>query len=188
MDIILASKSPRRIEILKDLGFSFLVNPSLKDEVVESFSSNEDLCMKLAKNKALEIYSEHKNDIVLGFDTLVFLGDNRLGKPKDENECIEMIKSLKNKSHEVITGGYIISKNYEKSFYGKCIVEFFDIDDDVILSYAKTSEPYDKAGAYAIQGFIGRFVKSVTGDYFSVIGLPKALTYKYLNEAIIKNK
>ena len=182
MRLILASKSPRRIEMLQDLGLVFEVIPSNDDESIKSYKSNADYVKRLARAKALDVYKNNKDALVLGFDTLVFYKNEVMGKPHTKEECIKMIKELSGNTHEVITGCYMISKDFKKSFSSKAYVEFLDISDSEIENYANTSEPYDKAGAYAIQGYIGRFVKSVKGDIFTVIGMPKALVYKYLNE------
>ncbi len=188
MRIILASKSPRRIEMLQDLGFDFEIIPSLDDEVVKTYSTRSDYVKKLAKSKALSVYKNNKDALVLGFDTLVFLDDEHLGKPHSKEECIEMLKKLRNRTHEVITGAYLIADGYKKSFSSKAYVEFLDYSDEEIIKYANTNEPYDKAGAYAIQGYFGRFVKSIKGDYFSIIGMPKASVYKYVSEYLKERK
>ena len=182
MRIILASKSPRRIEMLEDLGLHFEVIPSEKDESIKNYKSKSDLVKQLARHKALDIYKDNKDALVLGFDTLVFYGDLILGKPHSKEECIKMMEELSGKTHEVITGACIVAKGYKKSFSSRAYVEFTEIPHDEIIRYACTIEPYDKAGGYAIQGYIGRFIKSVKGDYFSVIGMPKALVYKYVSE------
>ena len=188
MRIILASKSPRRIEMLKDLGYEFEVIPSNNDETKFSHKSRVDYVKSLAKSKALDVYKSNKDAVVLGFDTLVFFKDEVMGKPHSKDECVHMLKELSGNTHEVITGAYIVSKNYKKSFYSKAYVDFEEISDEEIYNYANTDEPYDKAGAYAIQGYFGRFVKAVRGDYFSIIGMPKSKVYKYLNEFMKESK
>ena len=188
MKIILASKSERRIEIMKDLGFSFEVEPSNAKEEVDSYSSNEELVMKLAKLKGDSVFQNHQDDIVLSFDTLVFVGEESLGKPKDEEDCIRMLKTLENNTHLVITGAYIKTKDYEDLFYSECFVHIAHIEDKDIYEYAKTSEPYDKAGGYGIQGFVGRYIDRVDGDFFSVIGLPKAMVYEKIQTYLNKKK
>ena len=97
-----------------------------------------------------------------------------------------MIKSLSGRIHEVITGACFVDKNMKKSFYSSCKVTFSNINDEEILEYAKTSEPYDKAGAYAIQGYMGRFIERVDGDFFSVIGMPKEKVYSFLRDYVKK--
>jgi len=187
MEIILASSSERRIQLMKELGLTFKVIPSNKDEFVESYNSPEDLVMQLAKIKGDSVFSEHEDDLVLGFDTLVFCNDEVLGKPQNEEDCIRMIRMLKNNKHLVVTGAYIKAKDYEESFFTECYVHMLDIDDESIKEYAKTKEPYDKAGGYAIQGFIGRFIDRVDGDFFTVIGLPKSSVYEKINN-YLRNK
>ena len=182
--IILASKSKRRIEYMKELGFKFEIIESTKPEFVDSYKSNEDSVISLARQKALDVYSNNKDALVLGFDTLVFLDGDIIGKPQTKEECIEILKKLRGKTHKVITGAYFISSDFEKSFSSSCLVTFSHIDDDEIENYSNTIEPYDKAGGYAIQGYIGRFIKEINGDFFSVVGMPKAEVYLTLKEYI----
>ncbi len=186
MDIILASKSPRRIEMMNELGFNYRVIASTKDEIANYSLSKEDFVMELAKHKAMDIYESNKDSIVLGFDTLVFFKDERLGKPKNEEDCIRMIRMLSGNTHEVITGAFIKTPTQEFRFYRNCFVEFDIIKDEDVVAYSKTKEPYDKAGGYAVQGFIGRYIKKVNGDFFSVIGMPKSEVYRILKEEIQK--
>ncbi|MBP5343184.1 septum formation protein Maf [bacterium] len=186
MDIILASKSKRRIEMMEEMGFPFRVVESHIAEFIDSYSSNGEIVEKLAVKKAEDVFKDNPDSLVLGFDTLVFLDNEVLGKPRDENECIEMIKKLRNRTHEVITGACFIDKNKKISFYSSCEVTFSDIDIEDIVNYSKTSEPYDKAGAYAIQGYIGRFIEKVNGDFFSVIGMPKQKVYAFLRDYVKK--
>lgn len=178
MEIILASSSERRIELMSQLGFDFKVIPSNANEFVKSYNSPEDLVMQLAQIKGESIFNEHKDDLVLGFDTLVFCDGEVLGKPQSEEDCVRMIKLLKNNKHLVVTGAYIKAKDYEESFFTECYVHMMDISEEEIIKYAKTKEPYDKAGGYAIQGFIGRFIDRVDGDFFTVVGFPKAAVYE----------
>jgi septum formation protein len=186
MNLILASKSPRRIEIMKELGFDFKVVPSNCDEFVDSYSSNEDLVMALAKKKGDSVFKDYPDDLILSFDTLVFLGDEVLGKPQNYEDCVRMLQSLENKKHLVITGAYIKAKDYEDLFFSECFVHIDHIEKEDIEAYAKTEEPYDKAGGYAVQGFIGRYIDRVDGDFFSVIGLPKAMVYKKVTDYLKK--
>lgn len=187
MDIILASQSERRIEMMKEFGIEFRVVPSNSFEFVESYNSNGELVEQLATKKAMDVFNQNPDSLVLGFDTLVFLDDKVLGKPQNEEECISMIKSLSGRTHEVFTGACFVDKNMKKSFYSSCKVTFSNINDEEILEYAKTSEPYDKAGAYAIQGYMGRFIERVDGDFFSVIGMPKEKVYSFLRDYVKKS-
>ena len=186
MEIILASKSKRRIEMMDELGFPYFAVESKADEKVDFKLSEEEKVLELAKRKALDVYKDHKDALILGFDTLVFLNGEAIGKPKDKEDCISIIKKLSGKTHLVITGGFLKYKEEERSFSSPCLVSFEEIPESVILKYAETEEPYDKAGGYAIQGYIGRYIKSVDGDIFSVIGMPKSTVNKLLFEFIQK--
>ena len=123
MKIILASKSPRRIEMMQDLGFDFSVIPSESSEIDNDYKTKSEHVKRLAKAKALDVYKNNKDALVLGFDTLVFLGDEIMGKPHSKEECISMLKRLSGKTHEVITGAYMVMKGYRKSFSSKAYVE-----------------------------------------------------------------
>lgn len=173
---------------MKEMGFDFEVIPSDVSEFVNSYSSPADLVMQLAKMKGEAVYQLHQNALVLGFDTLVFVGGEPIGKPQSEEECINMIKRLSGKEHLVVTGAYLRSYDYSENFSSSCTVHIGEIPDEEIVKYAKTEEPYDKAGGYAVQGFVGRFIDKVDGDIFSVIGLPKALTYKKVTNYLKSHK
>lgn len=184
MKIILASKSPRRIEMMNELFDSFEIKEANVSEFVSSYNSSEDLVMQLSMKKAECIFNDNKDALVLGFDTLVFCDNEIMGKPQNEEECINMISKLSNHNHIVVTGVTMIANDYKESFYSKCLVHFTTIPLEDIVKYSKTKEPYDKAGGYAIQGYIGRYIDKIEGDYFTVVGFPKALVYskvmKYL--------
>jgi len=180
MKIILASKSKRRIEMMEELGFPFLSVDSNTEENV-TFTTKEEYPVKIATKKAVAVSKMYDKDLVLGFDTLVFLDNEPIGKPHSKEECIEIIKKLRNKRHEVITGGcLIINGEIKETFYKNAYVYFSDITDTEIENYALTKEPYDKAGAYAIQGYMGRFIKKIEGDLFTIIGMPKQYVYELL--------
>ena len=182
MEIILASNSPRRKEILESLGYKFRIAPSDIDENINL--KGEELVCELAKRKAHRIFDYNKDSIVIGSDTIVYYKGKVYNKPKSEEECYFMLKSLSGKTHEVITGVYIASKKECISFYDKAYVTFKELTDEDIYNYIKTKEPFDKAGGYAIQGYIGRFIKSIDGDFFSVVGMPKSEVYATLKEYI----
>jgi len=180
MRIILASKSKRRIEMMKELGFPFLSVDSNQDEEAE-FTTKEEYTKALAELKAKAVAKSYPNDLVLGFDTLVYLDNTPIGKPHSKEECIEIIKKLRNRSHEVITAGcLIIDGEIKEKFYTNAFVYFSDITDQEIEAYSLTDEPYDKAGGYAVQGYMGRFIEKIDGDIFTVIGMPKSYVYKLL--------
>ena len=172
--IILASKSPRRQELLKTITEDFICIPSDAEEIVPDNIDTEEVSTYLATLKAKDIYSSNKDGIVIGCDTVVINDNKILGKPKDIEDAYNMIKSLSGKTHKVITGCCIIYNEKEITFKSITEVEFYQLSDDEINSYINTDEPYDKAGAYGIQGRGSLFVKSIKGDYFNVVGLPVA--------------
>lgn len=186
MDIVLASSSKRRIEIMNELFEGYRIQVADISEFVDSYSSNEELVKKLSYMKAKTVFDSNKDSLVLGFDTLVFHNGKVIGKPQNREECISMIDELSDNTHEVITGFTMIAKDYCESFSSRCLVHFTKIPYDEIVKYSLTDEPYDKAGGYAIQGYIGRYIDKIDGDYFTVVGFPKALVYNkvinYLKE------
>ena len=174
MDIILASASPRRKEILENVNLKFTVQSSHIEEVVLENEPPKDLVMRLAFEKCMDVAKKNPNALVIGADTIVALDNNILGKPKDEHHAYEMIKSLSNKKHEVITGISLINLSLNKKVtdYVVSEVTFKDLSEETITDYIKTKESLDKAGAYGIQGYGALLVDSIKGDYFNIVGLP----------------
>ena len=183
-EIILASGSPRRRELLEQIGIHAQISPSNADEKIE-LTEPEQIVRELSRRKC-ESVSEGKQDgIIIGADTIVVLEGQILGKPMDENNAEEMLKKLSGKTHQVYTGVTIIKKKSAKeldraAFVCVTDVEFADIDEDEIRSYVSTGEPLDKAGAYGIQGIFARYVKRINGDYYNVVGLPVSALYAEL--------
>ena len=182
MEIILASNSPRRKEILESLGYKFRIAPSDIDENINL--KGEELVCELAKRKAHRIFDYNKDSIVIGSDTIVYYKGKVYNKPKSEEECYFMLKSLSGKTHEVITGVYIASKKECISFYDKAYVTFKELTDEDIYNYIKTKEPFDKAGGYAIQGKGAILIKEYKGDFYTIMGLPKDLVDMHLKRLI----
>lgn len=180
--IILASGSPRRKELLKYLGFDYEIITSEIEEVIDPVLPSDELVVNLAFQKAADVYRNHMDRIVLGFDTLVYLDDEVFGKPKSVEEAKEMLQKLSGKTHIVVTGCAIISKQISKSFYAKTRVTFHELTEKEIDDYILTGEPMDKAGAYAIQGYGAKFVDRINGDYFTVMGLPVSRLYHELKD------
>lgn len=178
--IILASNSPRRKQLMEMLGFDFSVIVSQVDEKIDPSLNEEELVMDLAYQKAVDIFRTHKDDIVLGFDTLVYAEGETLGKPKDTADAERMLGLLSGKTHLVVTGCAIITKKMSKSFYVASEVTFYPMTKEEIADYIATKEPFDKAGAYAVQGLGSKFIKSIHGDYFTVMGLPVSRLYHEL--------
>lgn len=182
--LILASKSPRRSELLTLAGVEFITDSANGEEILPCDISPSDAVMLLAKQKADEVFSRHPDDIVLAADTVVAADGKILGKPVDEHNASEMLSSLSGKCHSVFTGVCIKSKNMNKLFFEHTLVEFYTLSDNEIKAYIACGEPFDKAGAYGIQGKGGLFVKRIDGDYYNVVGLPIGRVVRELNSNI----
>ena len=187
MKIYLASKSPRRKELLELMGLVFECMPSDKPEDISKEESLEVLSERLAKQKAEDIFEQTTGDrLVIGSDTLVCLENKRFGKPKDEQDAKYMLKSLSGKSHQVISSlSVILERDGKKKEYltnSITDVKFINLTDEMIGDYISTGEPMDKAGAYAIQGRASIFVEKINGSYSSVIGLPTHLLLDILKQ------
>ena len=180
--LILASKSPRRNELLKQAGLTFSVIPSEFDESTVALSNPDSYVITLAESKALDISQKHPAAWVIGADTIVLIGHKILGKPASRKEAFDMLWRLSGKTHQVLTGYCICCKNKNKIFSEtiKTDVCFKKLNDAEISWYIQTGEPFDKAGGYAIQG-VGTFlVKSVNGSYTNVVGLPVCEVMSFL--------
>ncbi len=179
--IVLASASPRRKEILEQVGISFDIIPSTSDEVITK-DVPKDIVEELAEQKAYEVFSNLSNpSIVIGADTIVVLNNSIMGKPKDEIDAFIMLDNLQNKTHTVYTGVCIyINKNNEvkKLLFSEATnVTMYPMSKEQIYDYIATKEPMDKAGAYGIQGKSAIYIKKIDGDYNTVVGLPIARLY-----------
>ncbi len=176
-NIILASGSPRRKEILEKAAFEFLVRPSDADENID-FESPADLVEKLsfikAKDVAKQLKCEGKEGLVIGADTVVALENTVFGKPKDKDDAFKMLKSLVGKTHSVFTGVSVVDVKSEKTdtFHDETKVIFKNSSDEEIMAYIEGGEPMDKAGAYAIQGEGAFLIERIEGDFLNVVGLP----------------
>lgn len=170
--IILASKSQRRVELLKDAGVSFEVIPSNVLEQIDEQLRPEDNAMKIAKSKALDVFNKNQDKTVIAADTLVVFENKIYGKPETKEEALKMLQTLNNETHNVITGVAIISKDKEDVFYSKASVTFKNLLDVELMEYVETGESFGKAGAYAIQGLGKKLIETYTGDFFTIVGLP----------------
>ena len=182
--IVLASKSPLRKEILKDLGYDFIVCPAKKDEVFDLSLGLDEALKKVAESKAKEVREFYSDSIIISADTIVCLDDKILGKPKSEEEAYKMLKDLSGKVHRVYSAVVVVNSKTNK-VKKECIfteVKFKDLTNEEILKYISTKEPLDKAGAYGIQGFGGVFVERINGCYYNVVGLPLNLLNNILEE------
>lgn len=180
-DIILASQSPRRKMLLEWAEVPFQVIIQSTDETFPAGLSMPDIAIHIARNKALAVQSYVQNayhgqlakKTILAADTIVVLGEQVIGKPEDRDHAISILRSLSGKQHQVITGVVILHGESEKAFADITEVSFHELTDEQIIFYVDKYEPYDKAGAYAIQEWIGVVgIKSVTGDFYNVMGLP----------------
>ena len=171
--MILASNSQRRQEILKDAGFNFTVITADIEEISDKKNINERI-LDIAEKKLEQIAKDNVNEFVLAADTVVELDGKILGKPKNREEAFGFLKSLSGKVHRVITA-YVfknISKNILIKEFVISEVKFFDLDNETINWYLDTGEPFDKAGAYGIQGYGRILVEKINGDYYSIMGFP----------------
>ena len=172
--IILASQSPRRKQLLEwaELPFTVVVQPT--DESYPVGLSFEDIAIHIARNKALAVQKDHQFTIpVLAADTIVVLEDRVIGKPIDRADAIAILSALSGKIHRVITGVIILYNQKEVAFADSTEVAFHTLTKEQIIFYVDKYQPYDKAGAYAIQEWIGVVgIKSVSGDFYNVMGLP----------------
>lgn len=171
--MILASKSPRRKEIMESFGFNFkIITPDI-DEISDEIEIIDQI-MDIARKKALEVSKEFTRDYILAADTVVVLDNKVFGKPKDKLEAKEMLKLLSNRTHEVITAYCLLNldKNVEIVSHDTTEVKFKDLTDEVIEWYLSTGESLDKAGSYGIQGKGAFLIDNINGDFFSVMGLP----------------
>lgn len=184
-DIILASRSPRRRELLSGLGISFrVVVPRIVEDYPEHLE-REEIALHLAEKKAQAVVNEEKEKavemLVVASDTIVCQGDAMLGKPADRKEALGMLKQLSGKMHSVITAVCISDGLRMKSFCSETQVYFTDLEDEEIEYYVDNYKPFDKAGSYGIQEWIGYIgIERIEGSYFNVMGLPTQRLYKEL--------
>lgn len=181
-DIILASASPRRKELLSLAGVDFSVKVADVNEVIPENAKPDEVVMSLAMQKAQAVANENPDSIVIGSDTVVALDGEILGKPKSEENAAQMLAMLSGRSHTVYTGVAIIHGEKVKSFCEATEVVFNPLTKEEILRYVATGEPMDKAGAYGIQGKGCVLVKKIDGDYFNVVGLPVSKLYRELRD------
>ena len=172
--LILASASPRRRELLSQVGMAFTVLPADIDERRRAAEAPRDYVVRLSQSKAEHVARQHPDAWVLGADTIVVIGDCILGKPEDAADAAAMLSSLSGRAHEVVTGVALTrhDQGYMASEVVGTRVYFHTLSEADIAAYLATPEPFDKAGAYAIQGLGGAFVERYEGCYTNVVGLP----------------
>ena len=185
--LILASQSPRRQEILTAAGLDFKVHPADGEFAPEGLSPYDRVCV-LARSKAEQIAPLYPDSIILGSDTMVVLDDMTLGKPKNEQDAVNMLLSLQGRTHQVMTGVWMIETNAQgnavksRGFTDVTSVDFYGFSHNEAEEYVATGEPMDKAGSYGIQGLGMRFVKGIRGDYFTVMGLPGGPLLRFMTD------
>jgi septum formation protein len=184
--IILASRSPRRQQLLQELGLKFVVVIKEFDESYPSGLKGNEIACHVSLNKALLLRNEiNSNDIIIAADTIVWCNNQVLGKPVDREDAIRILGEISGNTHEVITGVTILSVLKEVTFSVSTKVTFESITEEEIRYYVDNYQPYDKAGAYGIQEWIGIIACShIDGSYFNVVGLPVQRLYKELNNFI----
>ena len=182
MELVLASASPRRRELLTMIGLHFTVTPSDTDEDIPLLAPDEYV-QKLALLKAQAVKKDLKNCCVIGADTIVLLNGEIIGKPKDQSDAVSILHRLNGNTHTVYTGLAVLTDDQTQLCYDKTLVTFTAMSNEEILSYVATGEPMDKAGAYGIQGPGGMFIEQIKGCYFTVIGMPLFKLYQMLKQA-----
>lgn len=181
MELLLASGSARRKELLEMMGFEFSVVVSNADESIDMLPPAE-IVELLALKKAQAVKQHHSNCCVIGSDTIVMLDDEILGKPEDKRNAFEILKKLSGRTHTVYTGVAVLTDRESAVFHDIAKVTFDQLSDDEINAYIATGEPMDKAGAYGIQGPAGAFINAIEGNYFTVVGLPLHKLYRVLKQ------
>jgi len=182
--LILASKSPRRKELLANLGLDFEIMPADLAEQCDNFNSFGELVMELARQKGEHIASQHPGRIIIASDTIVVIDNQVLNKPSDIEDAKNMLRTLSGRQHQVYTSLYILDGQQNKivSDYSVTDVFFITLTEEDIERYVATGEPFDKAGAYGIQGFGSKLVEKISGCFFSVMGFPVALFARRMKE------
>ncbi|WP_337759620.1 Maf family protein [Anaerotignum faecicola] len=191
MELILASASPRRKELLEKIGLPFTVQPAKGEERITQ-KSPAAVVMELSRQKAEEIAAAQTEDcIIIGADTVVAKGEKIMGKPKDAADAKQMLRSIADDCHQVYTGVTLIRTGAHPqsvTFQEKTDVFLYPISDAELDAYIASGDPMDKAGAYGIQGDFAIYVKRIAGDYYNVVGLPIGRVYQELKRMLFVKK
>jgi len=179
---VLASQSPRRKQLLEQVGLTFTIIPSEVEEKILNTDSPEEVVASLAHQKAMDVFSRHSDQLILAADTVVTIDEMILGKPVNKQEAKNMLQQLSGRDHHVLTGVTLLSKNKQMTFVEKTHVHFYPLTNEEITSYISSGEPFDKAGGYGIQGLGSTLVEKINGDYFTIVGLPIAKVVRALKE------
>jgi len=182
MQIVLASASPRRQELLRNAGIEFVVHPANIEEVHRANEAPQAFAERMAREKALVVHRLRADGFVLAADTVVVVDGQVLGKPNDREDAIRMLRLLSGRKHDVITAVCLRGVNFEDVRSETTVVDFSSMTEAETLNYVDSGEPLDKAGAYAIQGTASRWIAGIAGDYNNVVGLPLDLVKRMLCE------
>jgi septum formation protein len=181
--LVLASASPRRKELLSLITTDFTIDAADVNERLPAGISPMQAVRTLAERKALAVAERHPaNDVIIGSDTVVSVSGTILGKPKSHGDAARMLRMLSGITHHVFTGVCICQGDSKTVFTSSAAVTFGEMSDDEIEAYLATGEPFDKAGAYGIQGYGARYIERIGGDYYAVMGLPVRELYVALRE------
>ena len=180
-NIILASGSPRRKELLAQVGISFEIVKAEGEEIINT-TVPEEAVKELSRQKAREVAARTDGDVVIGADTVVAADHEILGKPKDQEDAVRMIRMLQGRTHQVLTGVTVILRDGVRKKEICCVetthVHVYPMTEEQIRDYVASGEPMDKAGAYGIQGLFAAYVSGIEGDYNNVVGLPVGRLYQ----------
>src|SRR5260370_27573744 len=188
---VLASASPRRQELLRNDGIPFTVQSADIHEMPLAGEAPRVCAERLAREKALSVFQRQSGNYVLGADTVVVVDDTILGKPRDADDAVRMLRLLSGRTHSVITGVCVVGPGASRPLpppdnictaSETSLVTMCELSDDEIRDYVATGEPIDKACAYGIQGIASRWIPRIEGDYSNVVGLPVALVYRMVRE------
>jgi septum formation protein len=182
--ILLASVSPRRLELLQSLGFAVRVEPSGYDEPDDPAASPRELAVRHAAAKARDVRARFPEEVIVAADTVVDVDGRALGKPRDAAQASQMLRTISGREHQVHTAYAIALPGRTELFEDAATtkVRFYSLDDDEIASYVRSGEPMDKAGAYGIQGRAASLVASIDGDFYTVMGFPLARFVRALRQ------
>lgn len=180
--VILASTSPRRKDLMSLLDIPFNIEAKEVDENFDESLSPAEVVQILAEKKARIIAEINPDSVVIGSDTVVVFENTIIGKPTSPENAIEILQKLSGRIHQVYTGVAILEGNRSEFFYESTDVKFYELTQNEIEWYISTNEPFDKAGAYGIQGYGSTLVEKIDGDYFTIVGLPVAKLKRKLKE------
>lgn len=188
MEYVLASKSPRRQELLSLVVKGFEIDAVETNEVIDETIPFTKAIEKIAQGKAEAVATKHPEAVIISADTIVTLGNKRYGKPKDAEDAKSMLEELSGNTHEVITGVCLWYKGKVQTFSNVSKVTFYPLTNQEIDEYVESKEPLDKAGAYGIQGLGSLLIQEIQGDFYSIMGLPISQLKRELKDFIEEQK